>query len=322
MSKRSSSSPHAADVIVVVVGQQDRDRAQAFRHRLRAPGRPRPDRPRRPRRRSSDSSPDVVVGEGGQGCNGKHAVDDLGRADCRRIATMPPAHVPTSTRRPPPRPGSAADAGRQLLARSAAHGDPGADPGVRPRRAVSCGPSAGVSRRSARATCWPVCSACIGEGDGLRGAVRPAIDPELPIATASLSLVYALFVFESLARTRRRCWQEIARVLKPEGVGAGAHASTRGAWSACAGFRARVASIGPARRCERMARDAGLDVMRQQLPRPVSAAAPAAVGRRQPASPLAAMDCARPACWWPAPTRARADALAQAARQPSVCVRG
>jgi SAM-dependent methyltransferase len=55
------------------------------------------------------------------------------------------------------------------------------------------------------------------DGDGLGGDLRCG-DEALPIADASLALVYALFVFET-SPAPEALLAEIARVLKPEGVG-------------------------------------------------------------------------------------------------------
>ena len=53
-------------------------------------------------------------------------------------------------------------------------------------------------------------------GDGFSGAVA-CDDARLPLASGSLSLVYALFVFES-SPDPRALMSELARVLKPDGA--------------------------------------------------------------------------------------------------------
>lgn len=98
------------------------------------------------------------------------------------------------------------------------------------------------------------------EKHGLGGQFK-CIDPELPIGSASLSLVYALFMLESSPEPEALL-HEIARSLKPEGV---ALVISLNPWSL---VRLRW-MLGTGRvignsKVERMARDAGLEVVRQQ----------------------------------------------------------
>jgi SAM-dependent methyltransferase len=94
----------------------------------------------------------------------------------------------------------------------------------------------------------------------LTGQFR-CIDSELPISTASLSLVYSLFMLES-SPTPEALLREIARVLQPEGtvllISLNPWSQVRSRW-----FLGARRVIGPSA-VGRMARDVGLDVIRRQ----------------------------------------------------------
>jgi SAM-dependent methyltransferase len=94
----------------------------------------------------------------------------------------------------------------------------------------------------------------------LAGQFRCA-DPELPISTSSLSLVYSLFMLESSAEPEA-LMREFSRSLKPEGV---ALLISLNPWSLLRlrWFSGTGRVIGNSA-LERMARDAGLDVIRHQ----------------------------------------------------------
>ena len=100
----------------------------------------------------------------------------------------------------------------------------------------------------------------VRDGDGFGGDLA-CRDDGLPFASGTLSLVYALFVFET-SKAPQVLLQEIARVLKPEGV---AILLTLNPWSlarlrwafrglACADGQAFAARV----------RDVGLDVQRRR----------------------------------------------------------
>lgn len=99
------------------------------------------------------------------------------------------------------------------------------------------------------------------EGEALAGSFR-CIDGELPVGSSSLSLVYSLFMLESSLEPEALL-REIARSLQPEGV---ALMISLNPWSLV-----RVRWSRGSRRVlgnstvERMARAAGLDVVRRQL---------------------------------------------------------
>ena len=86
-------------------------------------------------------------------------------------------------------------------------------------------------------------------------------DEQLPIADRSLSLVHALFVLES-SPDPQALLQEIARVLKPEGIALlislNTWSPTRLRW-AIQGVSGQAAA-----QAEGMARDAGMEVLRRQ----------------------------------------------------------
>lgn len=98
-------------------------------------------------------------------------------------------------------------------------------------------------------------------GSLFEGQLRCA-DAELPISTASLSLVYALFVLES-SPDPHGLVQEFARVLKPEGVALVISLNpvslARLRWIHALGGAASSSQV------ERMAREAGLEVVRHQF---------------------------------------------------------
>ena len=102
--------------------------------------------------------------------------------------------------------------------------------------------------------------------EGLLCGQLKCLDAQLPISSASLSLVYCLFILES-SPDPALLVHEIARALKPEGV---AMLISLNPWSPA---RLRWL-LEPARATtrstvEQMARDAGLEVMRQQHLGPV-----------------------------------------------------
>ena len=102
-------------------------------------------------------------------------------------------------------------------------------------------------------------------GDALSGQVR-CLDHELPMSSASLSLVYGLFVLEACDEPDL-FMQEVARVLQPEGtallIGFNAWGPSRLRW------RLRGARAGAHAQVERLAQDAGLELVRRQYLGPV-----------------------------------------------------
>jgi SAM-dependent methyltransferase len=105
----------------------------------------------------------------------------------------------------------------------------------------------------------------VRDGDGFAGDLA-CRDDALPVATGTLSLVYALFVFET-SPAPQALLEEIARVLKPEGVAILATLNplslARLRWA----FRG-LAATDPAVFAGRV-RDAGLDVQRSRYVGPV-----------------------------------------------------
>lgn len=96
----------------------------------------------------------------------------------------------------------------------------------------------------------------------------------LPLGNHSLSLVYALFAFET-SPDPEGLMQEIARSLKPEGV---ALVLSVNPW--CLARLRWLSGLGrgmPATRVEQMARDAGLDPIRHQHVGPFWPSAEAAI---------------------------------------------
>ena len=98
------------------------------------------------------------------------------------------------------------------------------------------------------------------EDDALSGQFR-CLDPELPISTASLSLVYSLFMLETSPEPGALL-QEIARTLQPEGVvlliSLNPWSLVRLRWLLRSGRALGNSAV------QGMARDAGLDVIRHQ----------------------------------------------------------
>lgn len=101
-------------------------------------------------------------------------------------------------------------------------------------------------------------------GRGLDGPVR-CLDPELPFSSASLSLVYSLFMLETSPEPAALL-AEIARCLQPEGVlllislNPWSPARLRGRWGS---------ALRRGESDERLARDAGLELIRSQYLGPV-----------------------------------------------------
>ena len=98
------------------------------------------------------------------------------------------------------------------------------------------------------------------DGGGLAGQLQ-CLDAELPISTASLSLVYALFMLETSPEPGALL-QEIARSLKPEGV---ALLISLNPWSlAQLRWLLKPARVTSSSSVERLVQDAGLEVIRRQ----------------------------------------------------------
>ena len=109
---------------------------------------------------------------------------------------------------------------------------------------------------------------------GRLGGQLRCLDGELPIGTGSLSLVYALFMIET-SPDPEGLMQEIARSLKPEGV---ALVISLNPWSlARLRWFAQPVRVAGSSTVERLARDAGLDVIRRQFIGPFWASATSAV---------------------------------------------
>ena len=98
-------------------------------------------------------------------------------------------------------------------------------------------------------------------GQRLEGPVS-CLDHELPLTSSSVSLVYGLFVLESSGEPELLV-QEIARVLTPEGtallIGFNPWGPARWRW------RLRGARAGAHGQVDRLAHDAGLEVVRHQF---------------------------------------------------------
>jgi SAM-dependent methyltransferase len=98
------------------------------------------------------------------------------------------------------------------------------------------------------------------DGPAMEGDVR-CLDYELPLSSASLSLVYGLFLLES-SDEPELLMQELARVLKPEGtamlIGFNPWGPARFRW------RLRGARTGAHGQVARLAQDAGLELVRRQ----------------------------------------------------------
>ena len=97
-------------------------------------------------------------------------------------------------------------------------------------------------------------------GDGFRGDVD-CVDPEIPIASASLSLIYALFVVEG-APSPAVLLHEFARMLKPEGV---VLVLSLNPWSPAQLRWLKPPASSSSHRLERQAQEAGLEVVRRQF---------------------------------------------------------
>jgi SAM-dependent methyltransferase len=97
-------------------------------------------------------------------------------------------------------------------------------------------------------------------GSGFRGDVDCA-DPEFPIASASLSLIYALFVVEG-APNPAVLLHEFARMLKPEG---NVLVLSLNPWSPAQLRWLKPPASSSSNRLEKLAQDAGLEVVRRQF---------------------------------------------------------
>ena len=97
-------------------------------------------------------------------------------------------------------------------------------------------------------------------GSGFSGEFSCA-DPEIPIASASLSLVYALFVVEG-APNPAILLHEFARMLKPEGS---VLVLSLNPWSPAQLRWLKPPASSSSNRLERHANDAGLEVVRRQF---------------------------------------------------------
>lgn len=100
----------------------------------------------------------------------------------------------------------------------------------------------------------------VREGDGFAGDLA-CRDDALPIASGTLSLVYALFVFET-SPTPQALLEEIARVLRPEGIAIVATLNPLGLARLRWVFRG-LAAVDPGEFAAQV-RDAGLDVQRRR----------------------------------------------------------
>lgn len=98
------------------------------------------------------------------------------------------------------------------------------------------------------------------EGQGFQGDLR-CLDGEIPLAGSSLSLVYALFVLED-APNPSLLLHEFARMLKPEGT---ILVLSLNPWSPAQFRWLKPPASFSSHRLERMAQDAGLDVVRRQF---------------------------------------------------------
>ena len=114
-------------------------------------------------------------------------------------------------------------------------------------------------------------------GSGFRGDFSCS-DPEIPIASASLSLVYALFVVEG-APSPGVLLHEFARLLKPEGV---VMVLSLNPWSPAQLRWLKPPASSSSHRLERLAQEAGLEVVRRQFLGPFwPAGSPASFDPRQ-----------------------------------------
>jgi SAM-dependent methyltransferase len=115
------------------------------------------------------------------------------------------------------------------------------------------------------------------DGSGFSGDLR-CLDTEFPLASASLSLIYALFVVEG-APSPSALLHEFARMLKPEGyvlvLSLNPLSPAQLRWL-------KPPASSSAHRLERWAQDAGLEVVRKQFLGPFwPASSPAATDPRQ-----------------------------------------
>jgi SAM-dependent methyltransferase len=97
-------------------------------------------------------------------------------------------------------------------------------------------------------------------GDGFLGDLA-CVDPEIPIASSSLSLIYALFVVEG-APSPAVLLHEFARMLKPEGV---VLVLSLNPWSPAQLRWLKPPASSSSNRLERLSQDAGLEVVRRQF---------------------------------------------------------
>jgi SAM-dependent methyltransferase len=97
-------------------------------------------------------------------------------------------------------------------------------------------------------------------GTGFRGELD-CIDAEIPIGSASLSLIYALFVLEGAA-SPAILLHEFARMLKPEGM---VLVLSLNPWSPAQFRWLKPPASSSSNRLERLAQDAGLEVLRRQF---------------------------------------------------------
>ena len=98
------------------------------------------------------------------------------------------------------------------------------------------------------------------DGPGFRGELD-CLDGEMPLASASLSLVYALFVVEGSA-SPTVLLHEISRMLKPDGT---VLVLSLNPWSPAQLRWLRPPASSSAHRLERQAQEAGLEVVRRQF---------------------------------------------------------
>ena len=97
-------------------------------------------------------------------------------------------------------------------------------------------------------------------GDGFLGEFG-CVDREIPIASASLSLIYALFVVEG-ASSPGVLLHEFARMLKPEGV---VLVLSLNPWSPAQFRWIKPPASSSSNRLERLSQEAGLEVVRRQF---------------------------------------------------------
>ena len=98
------------------------------------------------------------------------------------------------------------------------------------------------------------------DSEGFRGDLR-CRDEEIPLASASLSLIYALFVVEG-APNPGVLLHEFARMLKPEGF---VLVLSLNPWSPAQLRWLKPPASSSSNRLERWAQDAGLEVVRRQF---------------------------------------------------------